>query len=232
MSRSRAAWRWLTGRTWRCRWCAQCELLGVARSTLYYGRSRSARRSWTLMRRMDEQYLANAVLWLTPDGGVRCGGRGIGRRTASGSRRLMRADGDRGDLPEAEHQPQAIRITRCIRTCCVAWRSTGPNQVWCADITYIPMAKGFVYLVAVMDWFSRRVLAWRVSISLDATFCIEALREALDRHGQPDIFNTDQGVQFTSADFLAELEAVVFGSAWTARGAISTTSSSSGCGGA
>ena len=78
-----------------------------------------------------------------------------------------------------------------------------PNQVWCADITYIPMAKGFVYLVAVMDWFSRRVLAWRVSISLDTTFCIEALREALDRHGQPDIFNTDQGVQSTSADFLA-----------------------------
>ena len=84
---------------------------------------------------------------------------------------------------------------------------TRPDQVWAMDITYIPMAKGFVYLVAVMDWFSRRVLAWRVSISLDTTFCIEALREALDRHGQPDIFNTDQGVQFTSADFLAELEA-------------------------
>jgi len=82
-----------------------------------------------------------------------------------------------------------------------------PNQVWCADITYIPMAKGFVYLVAVMDWFSRRVLAWRVSISLDTTFCVDALQEALERHGQPDIFNTDQGVQFTSADFLAELEA-------------------------
>ena len=82
-----------------------------------------------------------------------------------------------------------------------------PNQVWCADITYIPMAKGFVYLVAVMDWFSRRVLAWRVSISLDTAFCVEALQEALERHGPPDIFNTDQGVQFTSADFLAELEA-------------------------
>src|SRR5450432_4174628 len=81
-----------------------------------------------------------------------------------------------------------------------------PNQVWCADITYIPMAKGFVYLLAVMDWYSRRVLAWRVSITMDTAFCVEALQEAMDRHGQPEIFNTDQGVQFTSADFLGELE--------------------------
>ena len=81
-----------------------------------------------------------------------------------------------------------------------------PNHVWCADITYIPMAKGFVYLVAVMDWFSRRVLAWRVSITMEAAFCLEALREAMDLHGQPDIFNTDQGVQFTCAAFLDELE--------------------------
>jgi len=70
-----------------------------------------------------------------------------------------------------------------------------PNQVWCADITYNPLAKGFVYLVAVMDWFSRRVLAWRLSIGLDMAFCVEALQDALDRYGQPDIFNTDQGVQ-------------------------------------
>jgi putative transposase len=81
-----------------------------------------------------------------------------------------------------------------------------PNQVWCADITYIPMAKGFVYLVAVMDWCSRRVLAWRVSITMEADFCVEALQEAITRHGQPKIFNTDQGVQFTSAGFLDELE--------------------------
>jgi putative transposase len=82
-----------------------------------------------------------------------------------------------------------------------------PNQVWCADITYIPMAKGFVYLVAVMDWFSRRVLAWRLSIGMETAFCVEALQEALNRYGPPDVFNTDQGVQFTSAAFLAELEA-------------------------
>ena len=82
-----------------------------------------------------------------------------------------------------------------------------PNQVWCADITYIPMAKGFVYLVAVMDWFSRRVLAWRLSIGLDMAFCVEALQDAMDRYGQPEIFNTDQGVQFTSGDFIDELAA-------------------------
>jgi len=80
-----------------------------------------------------------------------------------------------------------------------------PNQVWCADITYIPMARGFVYLVAVMDWFSRRVLAWRLSITMETEFCVEALQDAMQRHGRPDIFNTDQGVQFTSAAFLDEL---------------------------
>ena len=80
-----------------------------------------------------------------------------------------------------------------------------PNQVWCADITYIPMAKGFVYLVAVMDWFSRRVLSWRVSITMETDFCVEALLEATEMYGSPEIFNTDQGVQFTSAAFVDEL---------------------------
>ena len=80
-----------------------------------------------------------------------------------------------------------------------------PNQVWAMDITYIPMARGFVYLTAVVDWFSRRVLAWRLSITLEAEFCIEALEEALARHGRPDIFNTDQGSQFTSTDFTGVL---------------------------
>ena len=76
-----------------------------------------------------------------------------------------------------------------------------PNQVWAMDITYIPMARGFVYLAAVVDWFSRRVLAWRVSITMEVEFCLEAVEEALARHGKPEIFNTDQGSQFTSADF-------------------------------
>jgi putative transposase len=83
---------------------------------------------------------------------------------------------------------------------------TRPNQVWAMDITYIPMARGFVYLAAVVDWFSRRVLAWRVSITMDASFCIEALEEALSRNEKPEIFNTDQGSQFTSEAFTGRLK--------------------------
>lgn len=82
-----------------------------------------------------------------------------------------------------------------------------PNQVWAADITYIPMRKGFLYLVAIMDWYSRRVLSWRLSNSMDTTFCVEALTEAMDRYGKPRIFNTDQGSQFTSEDFTGLLQA-------------------------
>ncbi len=78
---------------------------------------------------------------------------------------------------------------------------TRPNQVWCADISYIPMRRGFLYLVAIMDWHSRKVLSWRLSNSMDAGFCVEALKEALDKFGTPEIFNSDQGSQFTSTDF-------------------------------
>ena len=106
-----------------------------------------------------------------------------------------------------------------------------PNQVWAMDITYIPMARGFVYLAAVVDWFSRRVLAWRLSITMEADFCVEALEEALAKYGKPEIFNTDQGSQFTSADFTGVL-IVNAGSpsAWTARARGATTSSSSASG--
>ncbi len=83
---------------------------------------------------------------------------------------------------------------------------TRPNQVWASDITYVPMARGFVYLVAIVDWFSRKVLAWRLSITLSADFCVEALEEALARHGNPEVFNTDQGSQFTSTDFTKVLK--------------------------
>lgn len=84
---------------------------------------------------------------------------------------------------------------------------TRPNQVWAMDITYIPMARGFIYLAAVLDWFTRRVLSWRVSITLEADFCIEAVEEALTRYAKPEIFNTDQGSQFTSSDFIKVLAA-------------------------
>ena len=82
---------------------------------------------------------------------------------------------------------------------------TRPNQVWCADITYIPMRKGFLYLVAIMDWHSRKVLSWRLSNTMDADFCVSALEEALAKYGKPDIFNTDQGSQFTSFAFTTVL---------------------------
>ena len=82
-----------------------------------------------------------------------------------------------------------------------------PNRVWCADITHIPMARGFVYLVAIMDWYSRKVLGWRLSNTMDSSFCVDALEEAIGRHGAPEIFNTDQGAQFTSESFTGVLKA-------------------------
>ena len=99
-----------------------------------------------------------------------------------------------------------IRRIRCSRICCAGSLIDRPNQVWAADVTYIPMERGFVYLVAVIDWFSRKVLSWRVSNSLTADFCVEALEEAIARYGAPEIFNTDQGSQFTAADFIGVLK--------------------------
>ena len=81
-----------------------------------------------------------------------------------------------------------------------------PNQVWCTDLTYIPLARGFLHLVAIMDWWSRKVLAWRLSNTMGAAFCVDAMEEAMDRHGKPEIFNADQGSQFTSFDFTQTLK--------------------------
>jgi len=107
-----------------------------------------------------------------------------------------------------------------------------PNQVWAMDITYIPMARGFVYLAVVLDWFSRRVLSWRISITMEAAFCVETLEDALARHGKPDIFNTDQGSQFTGSAFTACSPTTALRSAWTARELGGTTCSSNVCGAA
>jgi putative transposase len=182
---------------------AQCQLLKVARSTLYYHPAPVSADDLAVMRRLDELYLA------TPFYGsrrmvavMRREGWPVNRKRV---RRLMRIMGleaiyqkPNTSKPHPQHKiyPYLLRGLPIER----------PNQVWCADITYIPMARGFVYLVAVMDWFSRRVLAWRLSIGMETDFCVEALQEAMDRHGKPEVFNTDQGVQFTSADFLEELE--------------------------
>ena len=181
----------------------QCRLLKVARSTLYYRPVPVSTDDLAVMRRMDELHVAypfygsrRLAAALRRDGWL------VNRKRIKRLMQVMaletiyqKPSTSRGN-PDHKVYPYLLRGLVIDRA----------NQVWCADITYIPMAKGFVYLVAVMDWFSRRVLAWRVSISLDTTFCVEALQEALERHGQPDIFNTDQGVQFTSAEFLAELE--------------------------
>jgi putative transposase len=182
---------------------AQCRLLKIARSTLYYRPAPISADDLALMRRMDELYLAwpfygsrRMIAVLRREGWV------VNRKRV---RRLMRVMGleaiyqkpntSQGH-PDHKVYPYLLRGLIIDR----------PNQVWCADITYIPMAKGFVYLVAVMDWFSRRVLSWRLSITMEADFCVEAVQEAMAKHGRPDIFNTDQGVQFTSAAFLDQLE--------------------------
>ena len=114
------------------------------------------------------------------------------------------ADGDRGALSPCAHD-EARAGTQDYPYLLRGVEITQPNQVWAMDITYIPMARGFVYLAVVLDWFSRRVLAWRVSITMEAAFCVEALEDALARHGKPEIFNTDQGSQFTGAAFAGVL---------------------------
>ena len=181
---------------------ARCRLLKVARSTLYYQPVPVSVDDLTVMRRMDELYLAYPFHGSRRMAAVlRREGWTVNRKRV---RRLMRLMGlwtiyqkpnPSRQHPEHKVYPYLLRGLTIDRA----------NQVWCADITYIPMAKGFVYLVAVMDWFGRRVLAWRVSITMETDFCVEALRDAMERFGPPDIFNTDQGAQFTSADFVGEL---------------------------
>ena len=181
---------------------AQCRLLKVERSTLYYRPVPVSADDLAVMRRIDELHLAWPFYGSRRMAAVlRREGWEVNRKRA---KRLMRVMGiealyqkpntSKGH-PEHKVYPYLLRGLTIER----------PNQVWCADITYIPMAKGFVYMVAVMDWFSRRVLSWRLSITMETDFCVEALREATELYGQPEIFNTDQGVQFTSAAFVDEL---------------------------
>jgi putative transposase len=182
---------------------AQCRLLKVARSTLYYQPAPVSVDDLAVMRRIDELYLASPFYGSRRMTAVlRRAGWRVNRKRVQRLMRVMALEAiyqkpntSRGH-PAHKVYPYLLRGLAIDR----------PNQVWCADITYIPMAKGFVYLVAVMDWFSRRVLAWRLSITMETDFCVEAVRDAMERYGQPEIFNTDQGVQFTSAAFLDELE--------------------------
>jgi len=181
----------------------QCRLVGVPRSSFYFKPQPVKPEDLELMRMIDEQYLK------TPFYGSRSMtkhfrrlGHKINRKRVQRLMRLMGIEAvypkPRTSKPHPEHKiyPYLLRNLTIDR----------PNQVWAADITYIPLKRGFMYLVAVMDWYSRKVLAWRLSNTLDADSCVSALEEAIRLYGCPEIFNTDQGSQFTSHAFIKTLE--------------------------
>lgn len=176
----------------------QAKMLGITRGSLYYQAQPVSPADLAVMRRIDELHLeypfaGSRMLqgFLVREGFV------IGRlhvRTLMkrmGIEAIYRRPNTSKPAPGHKIYPYLLRNLVVDR----------PNQVWAMDISYIPMARGFVYLAAVVDWYSRKVLAWRLSITLEADFCLEAVEEALARHGKPEIFNTDQGSQFTSTDF-------------------------------
>ena len=180
----------------------QAELLGLSRSSVYYEAEPVSAADLALMRRIDELHLqwpfmgARMLRDQLGQQGVR-----VGRRHVA---TLMRKMG----LEALYRKPNTSRRHAAHPVFPYLLRGltiNRPNQVWATDITYIPMARGFVYLVAVMDWATRKVLSWRLSNSLSTEFCIEALEEAIARYGVPEIFNTDQGSQFTSSGFIEVL---------------------------
>ena len=181
----------------------QCRLLGLARSNIYRPAPGAGTDELLIMRRLDELFLA----W--PFFGsrrmtamLRSEGHRINRKRV---RRLMRLMGlaALGPRPQTSKPAPGHKIYPYLLRGLVIERA---NQVWAADITYVPIGPGFLYLVAIMDWASRAVLAWRLSNTLDADFCVRALEEALARFGTPEIFNTDQGSQFTSTAFISVLQ--------------------------
>ncbi len=181
----------------------QCELLKLSRSSVYYVPREQCQEDLDLMYLIDQQHLE------TPYYGSRKmrvhlerKGHLINRKRVQ---RLMRTMGiqavyprPRTSIPGDGHKvyPYLLKGLKIDR----------PNQVWATDISYVPLARGFMYLVAIIDWYSRKVLSWRVSNTMDTDFCIDALEEALQRHGTPEIFNTDQGAQFTSEAFTGALK--------------------------
>ena len=178
--------------------------VSIARSSFYYESQGESPLNLLLMRLIDEQFLETPFFgsrqmkrWL-----LKHQGHAVSRKRV---RRLMRLLGlqaiyqrPKTSQPHPDHKiyPYLLRDLAITR----------PNQVWCTDVTYIPLQRGFLYLVAVMDWASRKVLSWRLSNSLDASFCVEALEGALERYGPPEIFNSDQGSQFTSLEFTEVLQ--------------------------
>jgi len=180
----------------------QAEALNISRGSVYYLPRPVPEADLVIMRRLDQLHLQFPFAGSRMLRGLLAAeGRKIGRRHVKTLMRRMGIEAlyrrPRTTKPEPGHKiyPYLLRGMAIAR----------PNRVWAMDITYIPMARGFVYLAAVLDWFSRRVLAWRVSITLEAAFCVEALEDALARHGKPEVFNTDQGSQFTGAAFTGVL---------------------------
>lgn len=176
----------------------QCELLAVCRSSLYYQPKPTSPEELALMRRIDSLHLEFPFYGSRKL--TRClkdEGKDVNRKHIQ---RLMRVMGIEAVAPKpdtsraAPEHPKYPYLLRNVSVCRV-------NQVWCADVTYIPMAEGFAYLVAIMDWYSRRILAWRLSNTMDPAFCVDALKEALASFAAPEVFNTDQGSQFTASDF-------------------------------
>lgn len=181
----------------------QAEVLELSRSSAYY-RSRpvSAHDLW-LMRKIDQLHLEY------PFAGSRMLRDMLSHLGLAAGRRHVRTLMRRMGIEAIYRRPNTSRPAPGHRIYPYLLRGlaiTRPNMVWAMDITYIPMARGFVYLAAVVDWFSRRVLSWRVSITMDVSFCIEALEEALSKNEKPEIFNTDQGAQFTSEAFTGRLK--------------------------
>jgi putative transposase len=182
----------------------QCELLQLSRSGVYRPKSAVAANDLAVMRRIDELHLDLPFYGsrrMTFE--LKSEGHAINRKHVQ---RLMRVMGIAALVPRpgtSKPAPGHKIYPYLLRGMAI----TEPNHVWASDITYIPMAHGFLYLVAVIDWASRAVLAWRLSNTMDTSFCIAALDEALARHGKPRIFNTDQGSQFTSEAFTARLVA-------------------------
>jgi putative transposase len=182
----------------------QAKALGISRGSVYYLARPTSDADLALMRRIDELHLEHpfAGSRMLRDM-LRAEGREIGRRHVATLMKKMGVEAIYRRPNTSKPSPGHRIYPYLLRNLAV----TRPNQVWASDITYVPMARGFVYLVAIVDLFSRKVLAWRLSITLSADFCVEALEEALARHGKPEIFNTDQGSQFSSTDFTKVLKA-------------------------
>ena len=182
----------------------QCELLRLSRSRLYYHPVGESAENLRFMEIIDKQFLE------TPWYGSRQMARFMkrnnyqcGRHRVRRLMRLMRLVPIYQEPNTSKKHPQHKIWPYLLRNIVI----DRPNQVWCADITYIPMRRGFLYLVAIMDWHSRKVLSWQLSNTLDTAFCLEALNEAIERYGAPQIVNTDQGAQFTSTAFTDVLKA-------------------------